>query len=72
MKPKSTCFHGMFNEDGTYVATISEVDGTYACRLCNKIDGSGKYKLLEEFFLGKLIKAPDQFLKDIDTHAGYY
>lgn len=65
MKAKPKCFHGMFKEDGAYTSTISEIDGTYACRLCNKTDTSGKYELLEEFFLGKAANAPEQFFRDI-------
>lgn len=65
MKPQPTCFHGMFNEDGEYYPRISEVDGIYQCSICKKIDASGKYELLEEFFLGKSMNAPKQFFNNI-------
>lgn len=65
MKPKSVCYHGMFNEDGEYCPRISEVDGIYRCSICHKIDASGKYELLEEFFLGKAANTPAQFFRDI-------
>lgn len=63
MKPIQ-CYHGMF-EDGEYRPHISEIDGVYRCSICKKIDASGKYELLEEFFIGKAANAPDQFLEDI-------
>lgn len=63
MKPSPMCYHGMFNEDGEYRPHISEVDGIYQCSICHKIDASGRYKLLEEFFFGKAVNAPEQFLK---------
>ena len=65
MKPMQTCYHGMFDKDGEYYPHISEVDGIYRCSICHKIDTSGQYKLLEEFFLGKSVNAPDQFFRDI-------
>lgn len=68
MKPMQTCYHGMFNEDGEYRPHISEVDSVYQCSICKKIDASGKYELLEEFFIGKSINAPDQFFNDIPDY----
>ena len=65
MKATQTCYHGMFKEDGEYHPCISEVDGIYRCSICHKIDASGKYELLEEFFLGKAANAPMQFFRDI-------
>ena len=57
------CHHGLM-EDGEYRPHISEVDGIYRCSICHKIDMSGKYELLEEFFLGKFIHTPEQFLNN--------
>lgn len=65
MRPKSRCYHGMFNEDGEYRPHISEIDGIYRCSICKKIDASGKYELLEEFFIGKAANAPAQFFNNI-------
>ena len=66
MKPKSICYNGMFNDNGEYHPCISEVDGIYRCSICHKIDASGKYELLEEFFIGKAINAPEQFFNNND------
>jgi hypothetical protein len=66
MKAKNVCYHGAFNEEGEYCPYISEVDGIYRCSICHKMDESGKYELLEEFFLGKAANAPEQFFSDID------
>lgn len=64
MKPKPMCYHGLM-EDGEYRPHISEVDGVYQCSICKKMDASGKYELLEEFFLGKSVNAPEQFFNNV-------
>lgn len=67
MKPSPICYHGLM-EDGEYRSHISEIDGIYRCSICKKIDASGKYELLEEYFLGKCINTPEQFLDNIPDY----
>lgn len=64
MNPSPKCYHGLM-EDGTFRPHISEVDGVYQCSICKKIDASGKYELLEEFFIGKAANAPEQLCINI-------
>lgn len=64
MNPSPKCYHGLM-EDGTFRPHISEVDGIYQCSICKKIDASGKYELLEEFFIGKAANTPAQLFNNI-------